>query len=122
MRLEMKKLEPIVEFSHVTMDFPGIRANDDVSLSIRKGEVFALVGENGAGKSTLMNILYGILTPTAGQVRIKGEQVTHFNPKFAMSKQGCGHGASALHAGSQLHGGAEYRHEPGAEEGRHFLR
>ena len=82
----MKKLEPIVEFSHVTMDFPGIRANDDVSLSIRKGEVFALVGENGAGKSTLMNILYGILTPTAGQVRIKGEQVTHFNPKFAMSK------------------------------------
>ena len=82
----MKKLEPIVEFSHVTMDFPGIRANDDVSLSTRKGEVFALVGENGAGKSTLMNILYGILTPTAGQVRIKGEQVTHFNPKFAMSK------------------------------------
>lgn len=79
-------MEPIVEFSHVTMDFPGIRANDDVSLSIRKGEVFALVGENGAGKSTLMNILYGILTPTGGQVRIKGEQVTHFNPKFAMSR------------------------------------
>ena len=79
-------MEPIVEFSHVTMDFPGIRANDDVSLSIRKGEIFALVGENGAGKSTLMNILYGILTPTSGQVRIKGEQVAHFNPKFAMSK------------------------------------
>ena len=55
-------MQPIVEFSHVTMDFPGIRANDDVTLSIRKGEIFALVGENGAGKSTLMNILYGILT------------------------------------------------------------
>jgi len=79
-------MEPIVEFSHVTMDFPGIRANDDVTLSIRKGEIFALVGENGAGKSTLMNILYGILTPTAGQVRIKGETVSRFSPKTAMSK------------------------------------
>ena len=79
-------MQPIVEFSHVTMDFPGIRANDDVSLSIRKGEIFALVGENGAGKSTLMNILYGILTPTAGQVRIKGEPVDRFSPKAAMSR------------------------------------
>ena len=79
-------MQPIVEFSGVTMDFPGIRANDHVDLSIRKGEIFALVGENGAGKSTLMNILYGILTPTAGQVRIKGEQVNRFSPAFAMSK------------------------------------
>ena len=79
-------METVVEFSHITMDFPGIRANDDVSLSIRKGEIFALVGENGAGKSTLMNILYGILTPTAGQVRIKGEPITRFSPKTAMSK------------------------------------
>ena len=79
-------MEPIVEFSHVTMDFPGIRANDDVTLSVHKGEIFALVGENGAGKSTLMNILYGILTPTSGEVRIKGERVVHFSPKFSMSK------------------------------------
>ena len=79
-------MEPIVEFSGVTMDFPGIRANDNVSLSIRKGEIFALVGENGAGKSTLMNILYGILTPTSGTVRIKGEQVSQFSPRFSMSK------------------------------------
>ena len=82
-------MEPIVEFSGVCMDFPGIRANDDVNLSIRRGEIFALVGENGAGKSTLMNILYGILTPTAGQVRIKGETVTHFSPKYSMD-QGVG--------------------------------
>lgn len=79
-------MESIVEFSGVTMDFPGIRANDNVTLSIRKGEIFALVGENGAGKSTLMNILYGILTPTAGQVRIKGELVPNFSPRFSMSK------------------------------------
>ena len=56
----------IVSFEHVTMQFPGVLANDDVSLEIRKGEVFALVGENGAGKSTLMKILYGLNTPTAG--------------------------------------------------------
>ena len=53
--------EPIVSFRHVSMQFPGVLANDDVSLDIRRGEVFALVGENGAGKSTLMNILYGMI-------------------------------------------------------------
>ncbi len=78
-------MEKIVEFNHVTMEFPGVRANDDVSLSIHKGEIFALVGENGAGKSTLMNILYGILTPTAGEVTIKGRKVTDFSPKQAMA-------------------------------------
>ena len=50
-----------VQFRHVSMAFPGVLANDDVSLDIRKGEVFALVGENGAGKSTLMNILYPVV-------------------------------------------------------------
>ena len=78
-------MEPIVEFQNITMDFPGVRANDDVSLSIRKGEIFALVGENGAGKSTLMNILYGILTPTKGQVLIKGNPVSEYSPKHAIS-------------------------------------
>ena len=78
-------MEPIVEFRNITMDFPGVRANDDVSLSIRKGEIFALVGENGAGKSTLMNILYGILTPTKGQVLIKGSPVAEYNPRHAIS-------------------------------------
>ena len=78
-------MEPIVEFRNITMDFPGIRANEDVNLSIRKGEIFALVGENGAGKSTLMNILYGILTPTRGQVVIKGQPITEYNPKNAIS-------------------------------------
>ena len=79
-------MEPIVQFQNVTMDFPGVRANDDVTLSINKGEIFALVGENGAGKSTLMNILYGILTPTAGEVRIKGKKITAFSPKNAISR------------------------------------
>ena len=78
-------MEPIVEFKNVTMDFPGVRANDDVSLSICKGEIFALVGENGAGKSTLMNILYGILTPTKGELAIKGRKIAEFSPKNAIS-------------------------------------
>ena len=74
-------MENVVELRNITMDFPGIRANDDVSLSVRKGEIFALVGENGAGKSTLMNVLYGILTPTMGECIIKGKKVTSFNPR-----------------------------------------
>ena len=78
-------MESIVEFQNITMEFPGVRANDDVTLSIRKGEIFALVGENGAGKSTLMNILYGILTPTKGSVTIKGRKVSAFSPRHAIS-------------------------------------
>ena len=79
-------MENVVEFRNVTMDFPGVRANDDVTLAIRKGEIFALVGENGAGKSTLMNILFGLLTPTSGSVSIKGEPVTNLSPKQAIAR------------------------------------
>ena len=68
------------------MEFPGVLANDDISLSIKNGEVFALVGENGAGKSTLMNILYGINTPTAGTLYVRGEKVTTFSPKAAIDR------------------------------------
>ena len=74
-----------VQFRHISMEFPGVLANDDVSLDIRRGEVFALVGENGAGKTTLMNILYGINEPTDGEVYIRGEKVSHFSPKNAIS-------------------------------------
>ena len=64
----------IVRFSHVSKQYPGTLANDDVSLSIRAGEVFALVGENGAGKSTLMNLLYGLQQPTLGEIFIRGQK------------------------------------------------
>lgn len=77
--------EIAVRFEHVSMAFPGVLANDDVTLDVRKGEVFALVGENGAGKSTLMNVLYGIHTPTDGKVFIGGRQITDFDPKTAIS-------------------------------------
>ncbi|XVG95487.1 ABC transporter ATP-binding protein [Eubacteriales bacterium KG127] len=81
-----KELENIVEFKNISMEFPGVLANEDVSLKIKKGEIFALVGENGAGKSTLMNILYGINTPTSGDLIIKGEKIDHFHPSTAISK------------------------------------
>ena len=68
------------------MEFPGVLANDDISLSIRRGEVFALVGENGAGKSTLMNILYGINEPTAGELFVRGQKVTEFTPRAAIDR------------------------------------
>lgn len=81
--------ENAVEFRHISMEFPGVLANDDVSLTIRRGEVFALVGENGAGKTTLMNILYGIHEPTNGEVYIRGKRVERFAPKAAIA-QGVG--------------------------------
>lgn len=78
--------ESIIKFENVSMQFPGVLANDDVSLDIKKGEVFALVGENGAGKSTLMKILYGINRPTSGKLYIKGEEIKNFKPEVAISK------------------------------------
>lgn len=77
--------ELAVQFKHVSMEFPGVLANDDVSLEIRRGEVFALVGENGAGKTTLMNILYGIQEPTGGEVYLRGKKVENFSPRTAIA-------------------------------------
>jgi len=76
--------ETVVKFDHITMKFPGVLANDDICLDIKKGEIFALVGENGAGKSTLMNVLYGIYEPTGGTVYVKGKKVTSFSPRNAI--------------------------------------
>ena len=74
------------------MQFPGVLANDNVSLEIKRGEVFALVGENGAGKSTLMNILYGLHRPTDGSIYVKGEKIEKFKPMEAIEK-----GLSLIH-------------------------
>lgn len=64
-----------LEFRHITKRFPGVTALDDVSVTIRAGEIHALVGENGAGKSTLMNILGGNLQPNEGEIRLEGNPV-----------------------------------------------
>ena len=52
--------ENIIEMLHITKEFPGIIANDDITLQLRRGEIHALLGENGAGKSTLMSVLFGL--------------------------------------------------------------
>ena len=73
----------IVEMRHITKRFPGIVANDDVSISIKKGEIYAVLGENGAGKSTLMSMLFGMYEPDEGEIRIRGEKVDITSPSYA---------------------------------------
>ncbi len=73
----------IVEMKHITKRFPGIIANDDVSIGIKKGEIFALLGENGAGKSTLMSMLGGMYEPDEGEIYIRGEKVEISSPNHA---------------------------------------
>ena len=75
---------PAVELSHITKRFAKVLANDDVSITIHKGEVVALLGENGAGKSTIMKILYGLYHPTSGEIRIDGQKVKIDSPKDAV--------------------------------------
>ena len=75
--------EYIVEMRNITKRFPGIIANDDVTIQVRKGEVYALLGENGAGKSTLMSMLYGMYEPDHGEIYIRGEKVTIKSPSEA---------------------------------------
>lgn len=73
----------IIEMKNITKDFPGIRANDDITLQLRKGEIHSLLGENGAGKSTLMSILFGLYTPDTGMIMKNGEAVKITNPNDA---------------------------------------
>ncbi|MGW0456666.1 ABC transporter ATP-binding protein [Streptomyces tendae] len=73
-----------VELAGITKRFPGVVANHDIHLTVRKGTVHALVGENGAGKSTLMKILYGMQKPDEGTIAIDGEQVTFSSPADAI--------------------------------------
>ena len=77
--------ENMLSFQHISKSFPGVKALRDVSFSIRKGEVHALVGENGAGKSTLLNILKGIYQPDEGQIIYDGSSIKIKSPGHASS-------------------------------------
>lgn len=76
--------KPLVEIVQVTKRFPGVVALDNVSFSIARGEVHALLGENGAGKSTLIKLLTGVFPPDGGEIRINGNRVAITNPHHAL--------------------------------------
>ena len=75
--------EYVIEMLHITKEFPGIKANDDITLQLRRGEIHALLGENGAGKSTLMSVLFGLYQPDEGEIRKDGKVVKINNPNDA---------------------------------------
>jgi ABC-type uncharacterized transport system ATPase subunit len=79
-------MPPVLELKDITEQFPGVLANDHIDLTLNEGEILALLGENGAGKTTLMNILYGLYTPDAGEIYIRGEKAEIKNPNDAISK------------------------------------
>ena len=85
-------MEKYIEFEHVGKTFPGQKALDDVSFSIRKGEIHAIIGENGAGKSTVLNILHGVFPATTGEIRIDGKAV-----KFAEIADAIDAGIAKVH-------------------------
>ena len=83
---------PLVVIRSLTKRFPGVVANDDVSLELRAGEVHALIGENGAGKSTLMRVLYGIYPSDGGSIEVRGREVRIHSPRDAIA-----HGIGMVH-------------------------
>lgn len=79
----MTTSETVIEMSGITKEFGTFKANDNIHLDLKKGEIHALLGENGAGKSTLMNILSGLLEPTSGEIKVNGEVVKISSPDVA---------------------------------------
>ncbi|MCL1880123.1 MAG: ABC transporter ATP-binding protein [Actinomycetia bacterium] len=76
--------QAIIELRHISKSFPGILANDDISLTINQGEIFAILGENGAGKSTLASILFGMYSPDAGEIWLRGKKTNITSPARAV--------------------------------------
>lgn len=99
----------IIEMNHITKRFPGIVANDDVSIQVKKGEIYALLGENGAGKSTLMSMLFGMYEPDEGEIIIRGEKVKIQSPNHA-TKLNIGMVHQHFKLGKQLYDRREYRY------------
>ncbi len=79
-------MPPVLELRDITKAFPGVLANDHISLTLEQGEILALLGENGAGKTTLMNILYGLYRPDEGEILVRGEKVDIHGPNDAIAR------------------------------------
>ncbi|MCC8026365.1 MAG: ABC transporter ATP-binding protein [Clostridium sp.] len=76
-------MEYVIEMNHITKQFGNFKANDDITLKVKKGEIHALLGENGAGKSTLMSVLFGLYQPEEGEILMNGKKVKINNPNDA---------------------------------------
>src|SRR5439155_10603577 len=76
---------PAVDLRGITKRFPGVVANHDIELTVRRGTIHAIVGENGAGKSTLMKILYGMQRPDEGEISVDGNPVSFHSPQQAIA-------------------------------------
>jgi len=76
-------MDYVIEMLNIVKEFPGIRANDDITLQLKRGEIHALLGENGAGKSTLMSVLFGLYQPDSGCIKKDGKAVSINNPNDA---------------------------------------
>ncbi|ALX47593.1 ABC transporter ATP-binding protein [Lentibacillus amyloliquefaciens] len=76
-------MDYVVEMLDIRKEFPGVVANDNITLQLKKGEIHALLGENGAGKSTLVNVLFGLYQPEKGEIRVNGEPVKITDPNVA---------------------------------------
>ena len=73
----------IIEMLDIDKKFPGVHANDKVTLRVEQGSIHALLGENGAGKSTLMSILFGLYQPESGTIKVRGREVRIADPNAA---------------------------------------
>lgn len=76
-------MDYVIEMLNIRKEFPGVVANDNVTIQLEKGEIHALLGENGAGKSTLMNVLFGLYEPEKGEIKVNGEKVHISDPNVA---------------------------------------
>ena len=85
-------MEHIIEVRNLTKKYGDFTANRNINFAIRRGEIHAIIGENGAGKTTLMNMLYGIIQPTSGEILFNGQPVKLSSPKDAIA-----HGIGMVH-------------------------
>lgn len=96
----MARSEYAIELKNITKTFGSVVANKDINLSLRQGEILALLGENGSGKTTLMNMLSGIYKPDGGQIFVDGNEVV-LNRR-GRKEAGHRYGSSALQAGGRV--------------------
>jgi simple sugar transport system ATP-binding protein len=90
-------MEALLRIEHLSKSFPGVKANDDISIEVHKGEIVALLGENGAGKSTLVKSVFGLVKPDSGTITIKGEEIEPGDTAAAIR-----HGVGMVHQHFQL--------------------